>query len=130
MTCFVCGAPTRGNGSYAEYAAPAAEPVPLTLDEKRLTLAMRHAGVMDQEPWPPVRRVTLNLPTDVGQALRERSLREERRVQIEATRLLRSALEASGDLPADHHRGVRARAAGKAGRLAALASPDKGEPRP
>lgn len=51
--------------------------------------------------WPPVRRVTLNLPTDVGQALRQRSLREERRVQIEATRLLRAALVATGDLPSD-----------------------------
>jgi hypothetical protein len=54
-----------------------------------------------QDAWPPVRRVTLNLPTDLGTALRERSLREERRVQIEATRLLRSALVATGDLPAE-----------------------------
>lgn len=54
-----------------------------------------------RDSWPPVRRVTLNLPTDIGQALRDRSLREERRVQIEATRLLRAALVAAGDLPAE-----------------------------
>jgi hypothetical protein len=48
--------------------------------------------------WPPVRRVTITLPLDVGHALRQRSLREERTAKIEAGRLLRSALVASGDL--------------------------------
>jgi hypothetical protein len=53
----------------------------------------------ERDAWPPVRRVTLNLPSDIGQALRDRSVREERRVQVEATRLLRAALVAAGDLP-------------------------------
>lgn len=49
-------------------------------------------------PWPPVRRITLTLPPDVGQALRDRSLREERTPKVEAARLLRDALERAGDL--------------------------------
>jgi hypothetical protein len=46
----------------------------------------------------PIRRVVLTLPGDVGAALAARSVREERPAKVEATRLLRQALERSGDL--------------------------------